>query len=109
MRCARRRSETSATPAATSQCSSSFPTLASSSGKKFYAFVTDSQREGKDPFVVCGHLNALSWLGGSWFNKGRAPQGFVDLEGALSKVESVCGASSASVHWQPLPSNVDDN
>ena len=50
--CARRLSETSATPAATSQCLNSFPTLASSSGKKFYAFATNSQKEGKNPF--CG-------------------------------------------------------
>ena len=107
--CARRGSETSATPVATTQCSARSLLWRLIRQEVLRLCDQLAERREKTPFVVCGHSDVLSWLGGSWFNKGRALPGFVDLEGALAHVGSGCGASSASFHWQPLPSNVGNN
>ncbi len=59
----------------------SFPIEPSSTGKRFYAFTTRSQCQGREAFLVFGHRRAVAWLGGSWTSCGTAPRGFIELGG----------------------------
>ena len=73
----------------------SFPPSASSSGKKYYAF--ESRHGG--PAVVAGQAQALEQLGGTWFGKGKAPQGFSDLESAVAHLHRQCSENQIVVRW----------
>ena len=60
-----------------------FPPAASSTGRRYYAFTTPTQRQGSEAYVVCGWNTALVHLGGTWSGRGRAPRGFAELYNAL--------------------------
>ena len=47
--------------------------------------------------VCCGSTVAQAFLGGSWFNKGKAPKGFADLEAAIQHSCSVHGTGKVEV------------
>ena len=55
----------------------SLPPSPSSTGKRYYCFADRPQ-------IGCGQAVTLKELGGSWFSKGTAPRGFLDLESAVN-------------------------
>jgi hypothetical protein len=60
-----------------------FPPVASSTGRRYYLFVRGAA-EVEVPFVACGQVVALAYLGGSWNSRGQAPPGFASLEEAIN-------------------------
>ena len=55
------------------------PVASKSSGKRYYVF---RPSHGFGPVVACGWPAAVRLLGGDWLSRGRAPQGFLDLQEA---------------------------
>ena len=71
-----------------------FPPLPSSTGKKYYAFVTPAQLKVAGdyprprclgPFVAAGEACAKQRLGGTWTGAGPCPKGFEKLEDAVAE------------------------
>ena len=98
-------SEATASP--TTSARSPLPPV-SSTGKRYYCFTTRSQCQGRPPFIVVGHLNAIAWLGGSFTNRGTAPKGFSDIEGAVEYLEETSGVKSCRIEWStPLSNDIN--
>ena len=73
------------------------PPPASSRGKRYYAFTLDCHLRGEPAFVAAGQAVALGFLGGNWFNRGKAPKGFDDLESAINFVTDTAPQEQAPV------------
>jgi hypothetical protein len=60
-----------------------FPPVASRTGRRYYLFLRGAAGV-EVPFIACGQIVAVAYLGGSWSSGGQRPSGFATLEEAIN-------------------------
>ena len=74
------------------------PPEPSSTGKRYYVLAS---HHGHGPVVCAGAGVTLQYIGGTWTSRGRAPQGFLDLEAAINRSAQIYSDSTGcKVVWQ---------